>query len=516
MEERRPTAIWTAETFRALTEESADIVSLLDASGRLIFNSAASARISGFSPEELEGVDTFDYIHPEDRDAVRREMDKMLSTPGGRITVQYRYRHKSGGWTWMEAVATNLTDNPWVRGIVANSRDISGRIALDEERQFLAQQRARNQALDNLATLAGGVAHDFNNVLSVIIGETELLKEELLESERQGSLQNIVTAARRAAELTSLLLAYAGRGRCHFEPVDLASLVRRHEPELTRAVGPGVRLSIVADEQVGLVEANEARLLQILESLVANAAEAFDQPGGKVHIKIGMTVLTEQELRSMDLDNKQEPGPAVYLEVTDTARGMAREIIQNIFEPFFTTKSAGRGLGLAAVAGLVRSFRGSIRVDSKPQFGTTFTVFFRPTEPSIRSQSRPLSACRGNGLALVIDDEPQTANVTTRLLRSLGFTAVAVSSGAEALKLYGDRLSEVKVVLLDMIMPGMNGGEAFRRLRQLRETLPVVFYSGYDGDVAQDELRAPGTGFLQKPFTRDLLSITVQQVLAEG
>lgn len=506
---------WTEETFRALTQESADIVSLLDASGRLLFNSAASSRISGFTPDELEGVDTFELIHPDDREAVRREMGALLTTPGGRITVRYRYRHKSGGWTWMEAVATNQLDNPAVRGVVADSRDISERVALEEERRRLGEQLVRGEALESLATLAGGVAHDFNNLLAVILGETELLQVEKDEAERQCSLESIGNAARRAAELTSLLLTYAGRGRYRCESVDLASLVTRRAPELQRILGECVRLDVAVDAGVRPVEANEARLWQIMESLVANAAEAFAGPGGEVRVKVGMTYLTEQDLRDTSIETQQEPGTAVYLEVTDTACGMDATVLQKVFAPFFTTKLTGRGLGLAAVAGLVRGFRGSIRVRSEPHVGTTFTVYFRPSLELTEPQSQPLKAWRGEGLALVIDDEPQVANVTARVLSAIGFDVEAVGSGAEALQLYGHRLESVRVVVLDMIMPGMDGGETFRCLRELRADLPVLFYSGFTGEVAQQELRVPGTRFLQKPFSRELLGVTLQQLLGE-
>jgi PAS domain S-box-containing protein len=510
-----PDTSWTEETFRALTDQSADIISLLNANGELVFNSAAAARISGYMPDELRGVDTFELMHPEDQDAVRREFGNLLATPGGQITVQYRYRHKSGRWIWMEATATNQIDNPAVRGVVANSRDISARMALEAARQGVAEQLSRTRTLESLATLAGGVAHDFNNLLAVILGEAELLKVETLQSERDCALDSIASAARRAADLTSLLLAYAGRGRYPCEPVDLVSLLARHEPELQRLLGSGVRLSISVDGPVCSVEANESKLWQIIESLVANAAEAFERPSGEVRLKVGMVVLTEQELRTSHFEGQIEPGPAVYLEVTDTARGMESAVLQKIFEPFFSTKSTGRGLGLAAVAGLIRGFSGSLKVQSKLNEGSVFTLYFRPTEEPLAPPSQPPSLWCGSGLVLVIDDEPQIANVTARVLVSLGFTAAIATSGAAALELYGARQEEVRAVVLDMIMPTMDGTETFRRLRKLRPELPVLFYSGYPGDVARDELKATGTSFLQKPFSRELLGKTLQELLGE-
>jgi signal transduction histidine kinase/CheY-like chemotaxis protein len=415
----------------------------------------------------------------------------------------------------MEAIAVNQLDNPAVRAVVANSRDISARMAIEEERRRLADQLVRARALESLATLAGGVAHDFNNLLAVIVGETDLLKMDTTAEERQCSLENIGRAARNAAELTSLLLAYAGRGRYRCEPVDLVSLVARRQAELEHLLGQSIHLEVALGEKVRSVEADEAKLWQILESLVANAAEAFEQPSGEVRLEVGMTLLTEQELQGAAFETLQEPGPAVYLKVADTARGMEPAVVQKIFEPFFSTKSTGRGLGLAAVAGLVRGFRGTIRVESQPQVGTTFTLYFRPSRESIEPRPEPPTGFRGDGLALVIDDEPAIAIVTARVLDSLGFTTAVAYSGADALQLYGHRLNDVRLVVLDMMMPEMNGGETFHRLRELRPNLPVLFYSGYAGDIAQEELRAAGTRFLQKPFSRDLLGKTLQQLLGE-
>jgi two-component system cell cycle sensor histidine kinase/response regulator CckA len=504
---------WSPELFSALTEHSADIISLLDAQGRLLFNSSAAERISGFSAAELTGVNTFELIHPDDREGVANCLLEVLATPGAQSVVQYRYRHKSGGWTWMEAVATNQLDNPVVRGLVANSRDITERRRLEEERQRLAEQVVRGRSLESLGTLAGGMAHDFNNLLAVILGETELMREGLSPQAQRTALQNIASSARRAAELTLMLLAYAGRGRYRHEPVDLLTLVANLETVLRATLRPDAILSLQLEPNTPPIDAEGDKLSQVLLSLIANASEALNAPAGQVTVRVGCRTLTPQMQLGAAFGAEASASAAVFLEVEDNGCGMDNDVLARIFEPFFSTKETGRGLGLAAVAGIVRGLNGTILVKSQPTAGACFTLYFPPSKATVPSIAP--EPWKGSGLALVVDDDAQTASVTARMLAMLGFTTATARDGMEALELFGGRLAEVRLVVLDMIMPRLSGSQTFLRLRQLRPELPVLFYSGYPGDVAQEELRAPLTRFISKPFTRDALTTSLRSLLDE-
>ena len=340
-----PTFEWSEEKFRALTAHSADIISLLDAQGTLLWNSEAAQRISGFDTTELEGVDTFENIHPEDRAAVAEEFGRMLEVPGQVITVRYRYRQKDGGWTWMEAVASNQLDNPAVRGVVANSRDITGRLALEAAQRSLAAQEAKERAHANLAALAGGVAHDFNNLLAVIFGEAELLESESAEQARLASLANIRSVARRAADLTQLLLAAAGKGQYRCEAVELEATLARLESELQGALREGVMLRFEIESNLPAAKAEPERLLQALRCLADNALDAVRERGGLVTVRARRGDLEAAPSVATPSSPRPTSGRVLLLEVEDSGVGMDAETRERIFEPFFSRAGIALGAG---------------------------------------------------------------------------------------------------------------------------------------------------------------------------
>ena len=227
-----PSQPWTEEKVRALTEHSGDIISLLDAQGRLIYNSPAAQRISGFAPHELEGVDTFEFIHPDDRAHVAHCFGQVVETPGATTTIEYRYRQKSGGWTWMEAIACNQLDNPDVRGIVANSRDVTERKRAQMERQSLEEQLLHRQRLESLGTLAGGIAHEFNNLLSAISLHVALAWMTCDDEDTRKELAGAESAVKHATNLTRQLLGFAHRQPTKPLTIDLAQALERLRPML--------------------------------------------------------------------------------------------------------------------------------------------------------------------------------------------------------------------------------------------------------------------------------------------
>lgn len=488
----------------ALTLHSSDILSLLDGEGRLIFNSPATERISGFTPEELAGLDTFELIHPDDRAAVREVFGKMLSTAGATHLVQYRYRTKGGGWVWMEATASNQLDNPAVRGVVANSRDIT-------ERRRLEEQRLRSRQLESLSTLSGGVAHDFNNLLSVVLAEASLLSASSSGAVRE-SAAHIQQAARRAADLTQLLLACAGESRFTRAPLSLPALAAELEPELRASIGPRTELFLTVDPKTPAIEAAVERLRELILQLVLNASQALPDSGGKVTVNIGQTELSAAQLQGCRLDYGLAPGPAVFIEVSDSGRGISAQTMEHLFEPYFSSRELGRGLGLAAVAGIVRGFHGAIDVRSAEGRGTTLTAWFASSNAPAPVK-KPVTGWQGEGLVLVVDDEPETAKVACRLLHALGFKTETAIDGLDALERFGLSLDRFRAVLLDVSMPRLDGPETFLRMRATNAQLPVIFYSGYDQGLVEQGLSQPRTSFLQKPFDLTSLEACLRQLL---
>ncbi len=378
-------AVSSNKLLRGLTLYSADIISLLDAEGHLLYNSPATERIGGFSPEELANIDTFELIHPDDRAEVRSVLGKVISEPGSAHAVKYRYRKKNGHWVWMEAVASNQLDNPDVRGVVTNSRDITDRVHAEQERERLHAQMLHVQKLESLGVLASGVAHDFNNLLTVILGEAELLS---LNPEDSGQVRDaandIRDVAERARELTKLLLAYAGRGPLLSERVDGDAFVEGMRPLLELTIGESSRLSITHSEGSCFVEVDPRQLDQVVMNLVQNAAESAAR---EVHVELRVECcdLDEGRIKQCEIGDSLRPGPHLALIVDDDGDGISELARSRMFDPFFSTKEMGRGLGLAAVQGIVQRHHAGLAVERSKRGGTRMTIYLPRAEPPERA-----------------------------------------------------------------------------------------------------------------------------------
>jgi PAS domain S-box-containing protein len=506
-------ALAGAELFEALTLYSGDIISLLDEQGRLLYNSPATIRINGFTPSELANVDTFSMIHPDDRATVSEVFRRVLHQPGSVHTVQYRYKTKDGRWLWMEAIASNQLDNPAVRGVVANSRDISERVAADMERARLQAQSLHMQKLESLGVLAGGIAHDFNNLLMVMLGEADLLAQGNADPTVQDAAERIQRAAERASELTQLLLAYAGKGRLEFAVTDLVDLFAGLKPLLSVTVGQRSRLLVEVDPDAAWVDADGRQLRQVVLNLVQNAAESATRP---LELRVGVhgVQLDSAAIARLALGEGLQPGRYWAIEVRDDGDGLPESAFERVFDPFFSTKQTGRGLGLSAVAGIVRAHGAGLGVQSRVGVGTTFTVYLREGQaPALQRPARsrhdePAVPRR----VLVVDDDVAAAETTARILARAGLLAHTSPSGEHALHRLRSKGEPFDLVVLDMIMPGMDGSATFQQLRQLRPQLPVLFCSGFDDDIAQQCLGEPKTAFLHKPFQSQRLLTRVREL----
>lgn len=500
---------WTEAKFEALTLHSNDIISLLDASGRLLFNSPATVRINGFTPDELRERDTFELIHPDDRARVGQVFSEVLSTPGALCTVEYRYLAKDGRWLWMEAIASNQLDNPAVRGVVANSRDISERKRAEAERLRLEQQVLHVQKLESLGVMAGGVAHDFNNLLAVILGEVSLLLDEPGTDRARGGLERIELAAQNAAELTRQLLTYAGTRTPALQPTDLRALVNEVTPLLHASARGDVRLVLDLADEVPWVSCDPGQIRQVLLNLVINASESISGTG-QVTVRLGARTVSNDD-RIGPFMAGFEPGRAVMLEVADTGAGIAPEVMSRIFDPFYTTKQTGRGLGLAAVAGIVAKHAAGLQLESTLGAGTVFRLLFHPSEPGVTPTPPPVSA-RFAGRVLVVDDDVLVARTLAGMLTRLGFACTIADSGSSAVDQFGSDPSKWSLVVCDVLMPGMSGPDAVARMRRARVDVPVLFVSGFTADHQRLTLE-PHTGFLGKPFNTAGLARAVHQLV---
>ncbi|HWZ90229.1 MAG TPA: response regulator [Polyangiaceae bacterium] len=386
---------------------------------------------------------------------------------------------------------------------VAFMLDLSERKHNQEERERFQAQLLQVQKLESLGVLAGGIAHDFNNLLTAILGSASAAMLTLAnESPARPDLDNVVLASRRAANLTRQLLAYSGKGHFEVRPIDLSVHVRELATLLETTISKKVQLRLELTHDMPPVSADIAQVQQIVMNLVINGAEAIGDQRGTVLVTTGVQNIDEFYVQSLFPSEGIDPGNYVYLEVHDTGCGMDEATKVRIFDPFFTTKFTGRGLGLAAVMGIVRGHKGAIKVYSSPAKGTTFKVFFPAAEGSAVRPAPEVMSFRGEGVALVVDDDQGVREAASRLLEFFGFRVLQAVDGRHGTEVFRQHHGEIVVVILDMTMPEMNGEETFREIRRVRSDVPVILTSGYNEIEATRRFTAKGlAGFLQKPFT---------------
>lgn len=378
------------------------------------------------------------------------------------------------------------------------------------------------QKLETLGTLAGGVAHDFNNMLQVILGNASLIREQAgLPADVQESLEQIEIACRRAGELNNLLLAYAGKGRFVLGTVNLSQLAIEMSKLLAASLPRRPRLQGQFTPGLPAIEGDPTQLRQVLMNLVLNGAESLPDGGGVIRLATGQVDLAHDELADLLLGNGLASGTYVYFEVCDTGCGMTEEVRSRIFDPFFTTKQHGRGLGLAAVLGIVRGHRGALQVDSEPGSGTIVRVYF-PTS-AVASSVRPAAADgqpgakQTEGTILVVDDEEPIRNSARFLLESLGFTVLTAGDGIEGLESFNAQPTEISAVMLDLSMPRMSGVELLDELRRVRPDVPVLVTSGHsESESLQQLMDASPIGMIQKPYRGNELRTRLFELLGRG
>ena len=483
---------------RAVLDNTPAAIFLKDTEGRYLLVNRAFERLHGRPAAELIGRLDRDVLPRDVADRMRVD-DLRVMSERRPIELQEEVRHDHKTRTFLSVKFPLLDDDGELYGV--------GGVATDVTHHTRLESRLREaQRLEAVGQLAGGVAHDFNNLLAVIANYAAFVRKELADGSRAaGDMDQIIAASRRASELTRRLLLFSRRQTGTPEVLSLRRVIEGVELLLARTLGDDVRLVAECDENLWEVEADRAQLEQVLMNLAHNAREAMPE-GGTLTIRAANTVLHDPA----------SPSPrAVRLSVTDTGRGMAREVAAHAFEPFFTTKAVsghGVGLGLATVYGIVTNARGRVELESEPGAGTTVNVLLPAVRRASDDDPSPTSP-RGRGeTVLVVEDADAVRVLTGRLLYAAGYQVVSVESGAVAL----ERLEDADVLVTDVVMPGMSGVELAVTARERRPGLPVVFVSGYTGDTSISGSDDPATAFLAKPFDGDDLLRAVRSTLDSG
>jgi PAS domain S-box-containing protein len=397
-------------------------------------------------------------------------------------------------------------------------RDISYQKQAEVDRMETERRMLQAQKLESLGVLAGGIAHDFNNLLTAMLGNASLARLELPEcSPVHRPLGQIENAAVRAAELCKEMLAYSGRSQLATVLTNLSALVEDTTQLLQVSISKKCVLKLELHQPLPAIMADPTQIRQIVMNLVINASDAIGERSGLIRVSTGVMRVDRQYLEETFLSPELAVGDYVYLEINDNGCGMPPEVKARIFEPFYTTKFTGHGLGLAAVLGIVRSHHGTIKVYSEPGRGTTFKLLFPAIEEGLQPSEKPaddVSGWRGSGLALVVDDEETVRAVTARTLESFGFTPLTASDGAEGVRVFREHAGELRLVLLDLTMPHMDGEETYRELFRINPAVPVVLMSGFTEKDTIDRFAGKRlAGFIQKPFDRKRLLAKLRGVL---
>lgn len=395
-------------------------------------------------------------------------------------------------------------------------QDITERKEIERARKLLETQVRQAQKLEGLGVLAGGIAHDFNNLLTIILGYTSLARMELpAQTHLHDYLREVEKASLRAADLTQQMLAYSGQGRMVLAPVDVSHLLRELQPTLEATVGNRARLLLDLVATLPLLDGDAAQLRQAVVGLVSNAAEAMEKPDGAITVRTAAVFVSEPQQVSSLAPPDMPPGWFVSLKVEDNGAGMSHDVLERMFDPFFSTKFTGRGLGMAAVFGIVKAHHGLVRASSVPGHGTTVELLFlAPPVQSEDARTRPaLSTPRPT--LLVVDDEEAILRLARHVLQSAGYVVLSASDGVEAEIILRQHAQRVHAVLLDLTMPHRSAEETFDALRRIDPSLPILLMSGYSSQEVSRRFPENGySGFLQKPFAREELLSFVERHLS--
>lgn len=508
---------------RTLIDTLPDFVYVKDLDGRYLLTNRANLRLLGLpTVESAIGKSVRDLFPPEIA-TLYEEDDRRVIAGESVLNREHPAQFPDGSRGFILTTKVPIRDSDGrVTAVFGVSRDVTDLHRMQREREEMHRRLNHSQKLESLGELAGGVAHDFNNILTVILNNAILAKMHPGDIDlRRECLEQIEHAAARAAYLCNQMLAYSGRGQFVVEPVRLRELVDDTLPLVRSSISRRADLEIVAEPCDAVTQADVTQIRQIILNLVINASDALGNEPGRIRIVTGLMTADGDYLKTCALAPEGSAGQFVFLEVSDTGCGMSPETMARIFEPFFSTKFTGRGLGLAAVLGIVRGHRGAIRVESGLGRGTTFRLLLPATfgiEPRpLAGPAKPVTKSSHTGRVLVVDDEDRVRSVICRSIEKAGYTAVPASNGQEALEILGERHREFAVVLLDLTMPGMDGQQVFEAVRAINGQLPVLLMSGFSESEATAKFAGQGlAGFIQKPFEVSALVEQLSRVIQSG
>jgi PAS domain S-box-containing protein len=517
------------ERLRNIVENSTNVFYSHTVDHRLIYLSPQFEKIFGYDPKDrmLLWTDTI-TDNPVNEKGIHAT-EEAIRTGRPQPTYEMELKAQEGRRIWVE-----VNESPVVRDgktvmMVGALQDITERKKAEKERMEMERRFQQSQKLESLGIMAGGIAHDFNNLLTAILGNLDLALLGGPQNPRaQAFLEQARTATLRASDLTSQMLAYSGKGKFHVKTFNLSGLVDEVAGLLKASISKTASLILSTDKSIPFIKADPTQIQQIIMNLIVNASEAIGSQPGIISVTTGTQDCDEHCLEQSRLREKPRPGKYVFFEVRDTGCGMDEKTLERLFDPFFTTKFTGRGLGMAAVLGIVEAHRGAIMLQSEPGKGTTIKVLFPVLDPAEQSGTAgagraPVAADAeprpeyASDTVLVVDDEDMVLNLCTAMVEQLGFRALRASDGKEALEVFRRHAREISLVILDLTMPRMDGAAAFQELKRIRRDIKVIVSSGFsEQEISHHFSGDEPAGFIEKPFEFKSLQEKIRTVLRKG
>jgi PAS domain S-box-containing protein len=489
-----------------LFRNSIDIITVFDEKGIFQYISPSLIQITGHEESNLIGKSCFDFIHPEDLKLVMNDFTEVINRENNSIVTEFRFRRADGSWIYLEALGNNCLDNPAIHGIIINARDIT-------ERKRMETQLLHSQKMEAIGTLAGGIAHDFNNLLMGIQGYISLMLLRKSPADPDfDKLNNIQSLVQGGADLTAKLLGFARGGQYELKPTDLNDLVSKTVNMFGRTKKE-MTIHQKYEKNLWTAEVDRLQIEQVLINIYVNAWQAMTRDGGDIYVETDNTAINENDAHLLNI----KAGDYVRITITDTGVGMNEETCRRVFEPFFTTKekSRGAGLGLAAAYGIIREHGGNIEVTSELGHGTIFSIYFPASVKEIPKETfipKPIS--KGAETVLLVDDEESILDVCKEILNILGYNVLSASNGKDALKIYEMNKGRIDLVMLDMIMPGLSGGDTYDALKLIDPEVKVMLSTGYSVSEQAKKIMDKGCqALIQKPFLINDLSQKIKEVL---
>ena len=474
-------------------------------------------RIFGYKPQEFEASTEFflNSVHPDDRELVVQSSEEALNEMKP-YNIDHRIVLPDGTQRFVHEQAKIITDETGkpVR-LLGTVQDTTDRMKSEEEKSWIEEQSRQAQKVESIGRLAGGVAHDLNNLLTPILGYSEMLLKDFDPSDtRREPMNEILQAGFRARDLVRQLLAFSRKQTMEYKQVDMNQAVTLFEKLLRRTIREDIEIEIIPSPDIPPVMADIGQIEQVIMNLAVNAQDAMTE-GGHLTIEIATAELDEKYAATKQ---DVEPGEYIRLAVSDTGCGMDEETREHMFEPFFSTKGElGTGLGLSTVYGIVKQHGGNIWVYSEPGMGTTFKIYLpvsREAQVEEKFREKAATAQKGSETILLVEDNEQVRHLTHTILKRQGYTVLVAESGPKALTILAAHNGPVDLLLTDVIMPGMNGRDLFAKVSEQQPGIKVLYMSGYtDNVITEHGVQNEDVAFIQKPFTIQALAAKVREVL---